>query len=774
MNGSFIESNQPNQTDLIQNVVIDSRSPIISSATLFILLQGNKTHGKKFVQSFQKKGGNTVLTNSQLDDSNVNQIVVEDSLVAMQALARYHREKFNIPVIGITGSNGKTTVKEWLYFVLKDRFNIIRSPKSYNSQIGVPLSIFEMDDSHEVGIFEAGISRPGEMSELAKIIQPTIGVFTGIGDAHNEGFDDNDPLIQKKNEKFLLFETAKVLFEMTDEGVVLHCKDSAPKVVDANNFPIPFNDQASRNNAEIVSAVAQYFKLDKAAIKSKLVQLPVISMRLEKSNGKNGNVLINDAYSLDEKSLEIGLQVLKENATSKQLAVFIAEDATKTNAQNTLLRILEQSIEMIGIDKVVYFGNPAISENFPCVNATYATKKEFFDTPYAISDCVILFTGSRIWGLEEIVNYYTAKKHITQLRINFTAIRSNLNHYRSLIDPHVKLLAMVKAQSYGGGIIEMAQFLEKEGVYYLGVAYADEGVVLRKAGIHLPILVMNPEAAAFDDLIAYQLEPSIYSHDLLDRFIHQLILKSTLSFPIHIKLDTGMNRLGFRENDMADLINALKSQPEVYVKSVFSHLSVADNLSEMEYTQLQIERFIDMSDQIETQLGYPVIKHIANSAGALYYKDAHFDMIRLGIGMYGLLSKKRNGDFENAIELYSQISQVREIEAGESVGYGRSFKANKKMRIGIVPIGYGDGLRRQLSDKNWSLIVRGKKYPIIGKICMDMCMIDISDSTVKVGDEVLVFGQENSIIEMSKILDTIPYEIISSISSRVQRIYYEE
>lgn len=771
----FIESKEVSEEFIIRDIVIDSRSPRIKSNTLFILLEGNKSHGRNYTLDFYNKEGRVVLTTRQIEGTNLAQIIVKDPILALQKIAAFHRGKFNIPIIGITGSNGKTTVKEWLYHLLKDRFSIVRSPKSYNSQIGVPLSVLELNSNHTLGVFEAGISKPGEMQLLKEIIQPTIGVFTGLGDAHNEGFSDPNPKEQKKNEKYKLFEGVGELIAF-DEGQIQFTKDDEVKDItgESDSIEIQFKDKASHANSRIVFSVAKRLGMTEEDVKAKLKTLPTISMRLEKMSGRNGNLLINDAYTIDEKSLEIGLQFLELNTLGKKAVLFIAEDVDRTNLKNTLLNAVARMQSQIKLDKIIYFGPETIGNSFQFVEQTYPTINSFKEDPLELSDATILFTGSRNWHLEQVVNYYTSKKHITQLRVNFAAIRNNLNIYRKQLDPGVQILAMVKAQSYGGGILEMAQFLQQEGVHYLGVAYADEGISLRKAGVELPILVMNPEGAAFDDIIDYSLEPSIYSMSLLNDFIHQLILREKIHFPIHLKLDTGMNRLGFRTDNVDDLLAMLHAQPEVYVKSVFSHLSVADNLSEIEYTNQQIEKFETLTEKIGNDLGYPFTKHIANSAGALNFKNAQFDMVRIGIGMFGLLTNKSSLDFQNALELFSQISQIRIINTGESVGYGRSFIARHQMRIGIVPVGYGDGLRRQLGEGKWSVTINDYKYPIIGKICMDMCMIDLTNADALEGDEVKIFGDGNSVFEMSQILDTIPYEIISSISSRVQRVYLEE
>lgn len=788
INADFIESSEGFQTIKIQNVVIDSRSPSITSHTLFVILKGNKTSGAAYLNDFIQKGGRTILTETPLDSSGVNQILVKDALTALQKIAAYHRSKFSFPVIGITGSNGKTTVKEWLYHLLKDNYKIVRSPKSYNSQIGVALSVLEMDETDELAIFEAGISQEGEMAALEKMIQPTTGIFTGIGDAHNSGFKGDNPEIIKQKEKYLLFQNTKHVIEkqvdcfqiQKESGIKkfeVESNENEFKIIGENHqeaLKIPFQGKGAISNAVIASLAALEFGVNIKHIRSMLLSLPVISMRLEKINGKANNLLINDAYNLDEKSLEIGVQFLNANAEGKKRTVFLAENSTQINEQTTLLHALQKITAQIKIDTVIYFGPSTIASQFNFIDKQYEIVPNFFAHPLEIENNAVLFTGARSCHLETVVNYYTEKKHITRLLVNLAAMRNNLNRFREKLNSKTKILAMVKAQSYGGGILEVAKFLEKENVAYFGVAYADEGVTLRKGGITRPILVMNPEPAAFEDMIDFELEPSIYSLDLLNAFIHQLILKRRANFPVHIKLDTGMNRLGFRGEEINDLLATLNTQPEVYVTSVFSHLAVADVDDEQDYTTEQIEVFSKTAQLMQHELGYPFIQHLANSAGAFNYPSAHFDMVRLGIGLFGLLKDDQQLGFENVLVLHSQISQIRKIKAGESVGYGRNFIADKDTAIGVVPVGYSDGLRRGLGNGKWAVQIGDKKYSIISNICMDMCMIDLGNDAVQVGDEVELFGSENSVFQMSAILETIPYEVISGISARVQRVYLEE
>jgi len=787
-NGQFIDTAEIGESSSIKNIVIDSRSPIIGAKSLFVLFQGHKLHGANFIDDFEGKGGKCILTDHYIQETTVSQIIVKDTLRALQAIAKHHREQFSLPVIGITGSNGKTTVKEWLYAMLKDEFVIVRSPKSYNSQIGVALSVLELTEQHTLAIFEAGISQVGEMAYLQEIIQPTLGIFTGIGDAHNTGFSQSDPLPQKKAEKFRLFKSVNQLFEWTDKGIQIHASNQPINVQfyqqttngfslsngnGATDYSTRFQDTASNHNIALVASVARFFGMAKEAIQDKIQDLPIISMRLEKIEGKDNNVLISDVYNLDEKSLEIGLHYLHTTSKTKEKYVFLAEDDSVTSPQNTLLPAVNRMMAQLESFHLIYFGSRAVAEQFPFITHYYEKPIDYFDDPLTINNSVILFTGSRKSHLELLVNAFTAKKHITRLVADLAKMRNNLNFFRTKLKPTTEILAMVKAQSYGGGIVEVASFLEREKVAYFGVAYADEGVTLRKAGIKTPILVMNPEPAAFDDIIDYQLEPSLYSYALVEHFIRQLIVRQQVNFPIHLKIDTGMNRLGLRTDELNDSLGSIIAQPEVYIRSVFSHLAAADSKEDNEFTFQQQQHFEETCRRIEGRIGYPFIKHLANSAGAFFHPSTQFDMVRLGIGLFGLLSKDLENKLENVLELHSQISQTRIVEKGETVGYGRDFKADSTTRIGIVPVGYADGIRRGLGKGKWKVIINQKKYPIVGRICMDMCMIDLGEDDIRSGTDVQLFGDGNTVFEMSELLETIPYEIISSISARVKRVYLE-
>lgn len=741
---------QVSATFQIQNIVLDSRSPRLKENSLFFAFKGSKADGHDYLADVANKGGQCAVVEKVNDQIPIHQIQVKNVLTALQLLAQKHRSRFDIPVIGITGSNGKTIVKEWLYHTLKDQFNIVRSPKSYNSQIGVALSVLEMNADHELAIFEAGISAPNEMKHLKAMIQPTLGVFTGMGDAHDANFDSKE---QKKAEKFLLFEGVDSLFEASDSYQL--------------QTPIHYTDVASTSNASVVEQVAFHFELAEEEVADKFRTLPTISMRLEQIEGKNNCLLINDAYTSDLAALEIALRHLSEVANEKKKVLILS--LTQEQIALTESDALADLIFGTQLNQIIFIGEQNILAQARIAGGYYTNVDAFLQDELEFEDTAILFKGSRNVNLERLVQHYAFKKHVTQLEVNLTAMRHNLNFFRSHITDDVMVLAMVKAQSYGTGLIDTARFLAQEGVNYLGVAYADEGVILRKAGIHLPIIVMNPEESAFEEIIDYDLEPSIYSTAILNSFIHALILKQQNNFPIHIKMDTGMNRLGFEADHLNELISMLNTQPEVYVKSSFSHLASADEADQSTFTFEQMRNFEIMTGKLKDAIGYSFIRHIANSAAIINYHHSHFDMVRVGIGLYGLL--KNQPQLENVLSLTSRISQIKSVEPGESVGYGRAFVATESIKIGIIPIGYADGLRRGLSQGKWKMVINGKKAPIIGSVCMDMCMVDLRGIDAQENDLVEVFGQENSIFDMAKELYSIPYEIIAGISSRVHRVY---
>ena len=734
----------------VNHISIDSRSPLNKNTTLFIALPGQKNHGHDFIPDFVHKQGNMVVVEKRQNIENCIQLVVKNSVEALQIIAAKHRQNFSIPVIAITGSNGKTTVKEWLFHILKEHFSVIRSPKSYNSQIGVALSVLEISNSHQIAIIEAGISMPGEMVKLEKIIKPTIGIYTGIGSAHESNFKS---VKQKEDEKMLLFKDVKEFFTPLNINLVQRSQ-------------IPFNNPASITNASLVKETAMFLGLPENEVQASLLSLPHISMRMEQMAGAHGNILINDTYTFDEKGLEIALNSISQGGWSLKRVVILAPD------DSYHAKSLKAILQAGRIDTLVWISSRKIPFELKANIIHYNSVQNFIEQALDISHSIILFSGSRSAQLERSIPLYQLKKHVTQLEINLDAIRHNLYFYKTKMSQKTKVLAMVKAQSYGSGSVEMARFLAQEKVDALGVAYADEGVALKKDGIELPILIMNPEQAAFDDIIDYALEPSIYGLGILDKFLNQLIIRGKHRVPIHIKLDTGMHRLGFMPNELNELISTLNAQPEVFVKGVFSHLSEASNVKDPEFTNKQISVFKDMCSQLEIGIGYSFTKHLSNTDGIINYPEAQFDMVRIGIGLFGLASTL-DPILRSALSFKTQISQIKKVDSGQSVGYGRSFIATEKTTIAIIPVGYADGLSRSLSNGNWSMKLNEQFAPIIGSVCMDMCMLNVTGLHCSEGDEVEIFGWENSIKNMSSKLKTIPYEIISSISSRVHRVYIE-
>ncbi len=666
-------------------------------------------------------------------------------------MALQHRQQFNYPVIGITGSVGKTIVKEWLYHVINDRFHVIRSPKSYNSQLGVALSLLEMDGAHNLAIIEAGISKPDEMENLAKMIQPTLGVFTAFGSAHAHNFPNQ---ISHLTEKTKLFNTCEKTFigseipkvNLSNAEIVL------PSTYLALLDQAPFQDQASRQNLSLVIAVASYLGLSDSEILKKLSSLPRLALRMETFDGINNNTIINDAYNADLDALTQSLEFQKSIARSKKRTAIIGIEGL----DDTQVEQIKNKLESYQLDQ--YFLIKAQDEL----------------TSDTIQNQIILIKGSRASHIERIAKLFQLKKHKTRVEINLNHIKHNLNYFRSLLQSKTKILAMVKASSYGSGAEKIAEFCEKNGVEYLGVAYTDEGVELRKHGIKLPIIVMNAEEDSFDDIIHYNLEPSIYSFASLESFTKALINNEVVHFPIHLKFDTGMRRLGFESSDVSKVIDLIQAQPELKIQGVYSHLADSDNATSRTFTETQIELFTSICDSIQEKIPYNFIKHILNSEGIQRYPKAQFDMVRIGIGLYGISSNTEVAEnLQQVIAWKTVVSQIKSIQAEESVGYGRTFIADKPINIGIIPVGYADGFRRSLSQGVGCVYVNGKMAKIVGNVCMDMIMVDLTTIPCKEGDEVEIIGTNQSVYQLAEKMQTIPYEVLTSLSKRLQRIYIE-
>jgi alanine racemase len=819
-----------NPDALIQHLLIDSRKVAFPQTSLFFAIKGEHHDGHQFLEELYFKGIRDFIVErkdleaipQQLTENQsfrvnilthsffqINIILVENSVLALQKIAAAHRQKFNYPVIGITGSNGKTIVKEWLYQLLSPDFRIIKSPKSYNSQVGVPLSVWEMHESHQLAIFEAGISQPNEMANLEKVIQPTIGVFTNIGSAHDEGFENRSQKIAEKLKLFahthLVFSVNQTLqeqspIELTQNFTLISSSqnsDNQSTTLDIKienhiyQFLVPFVDVASLENILTCLAVLLYFKIPPIEIQPRLLRLKPISMRLELKQGINNCYVIDDSYNNDLAGLNIALNFM---ALQKQKGrrVLILSDMLETHLpDNQLYKTIAELIsgknlidELIGIGEKLYTYQHFFSLELQNQEVKFRTG--FFDstqaflqstTAQSISNAIILIKGARKFQFEKIVQALQHKTHGTVLEINMDALVHNLNFYRSLLKPQTKLMAMVKAFAYGSGSAEVANLLQYHRVDYLGVAYADEGIFLRQNGVHLPIMVMNPSGDTFQQLIDYQLEPEIYSFKILNEFLDfcQEIQKN--DFKIHLKIDTGMRRLGFELTEIEQLIDVLEKRLPwaAQVASIMSHLAGADDEKHLEFSYQQIANFKLCAQKIEDVLGYYTIKHILNSPGITRFPDAQLDMVRLGIGLYGV---DANRFYQNHLKpvttLKTTISQIKIIQAGDTVSYGRTFKAEKRMQIATLAIGYADGFSRRLSNGRGKVLIKNKLVPIIGRVCMDMCMVDITDIAAQVGDEVVIFGENPSIFDLAEAMETIPYEVLTMVSERVKRVFYTE
>jgi Alr-MurF fusion protein len=742
---------------LVGHVSTDSRSVQNSSNTVFFALVSEKRNGHNFIKQLVDRGIKTYVVSEKFPfpTQGLSVIEVANTLSALQLFATEHRKQFVIPVISITGSYGKTIIKEWLYQLLSPDYAICRSPKSFNSQIGVPLSILMLEKTHTLGIFEAGISEFGEMTKLESIIQPSLGVLTKMGEAHQDGFESFEQKIKEK----------KILFK--------HCLKIIEIPLKKPDYQFPFTDTTSIENCSLCIKVMEHLNYEKSIIQERINLLLSLPLRLEIIKGIHNSTIINDGYNIGFSSLVLSLENLIQQAGSFQKTLIISEIPETTFEDEKLFRLIESS----GLDRVLVVGNQQLKKTGEkTIVDYYSTTEELINElpQYNFRDHFVLIKGSRKFRLERVAKALEEKNHRTQLELDLNQLSRNLEIYKKKINPTTKLMVMVKAFSYGAGSSEIARVLELEGVDYLGVAYADEGIVLRNAGVKIPIMVMNPEPGTFADLIKYNLEPEIYSLEELREFVEDLYVADKQDYPIHLKLETGMNRLGFLSNELPGLIQFLKSQSEVYVKTIFSHLSSADDLNEEEYTLNQLKKFTEYSEYIMSAFNYKIERHILNTAGIDNYNSYQFDMVRLGIGLYGINVGKKDSGIKPISSLKSIIIQTKRLLKGDSIGYGRKTRAEREMIIAMIPIGYSDGLRRSLGDRNFSFYLKGQKCDIVGNICMDVSMIDVTNLDAKVGDEVEIFGQYNSIEDIAKAMETIPYEVMTSISQRVKRVFFRD
>ncbi|WTM41857.1 bifunctional UDP-N-acetylmuramoyl-tripeptide:D-alanyl-D-alanine ligase/alanine racemase [Chitinophaga sp. 180180018-3] len=814
----------------IEHLLLDSRKLSFPETSLFIPLVSPRRNAHQYIEELYRKGVSNFIVSEPVPLEKypkANFILVKDTMQALHTLVAFHRQQFHIPVIGITGSNGKTIVKEWLFQLLEKDYNIVRSPKSYNSQIGVPLSVWQMKPEHQLAIFEAGISQPGEMVNLEKIIRPTIGIFTNIGEAHSEGFLN---IRQKINEKLVLFAKSDILIYCKDYLALNECvlafhnqvgkKDNqeggggGPELfswsrktdadlrvtsVDKNehhtqievlykqtslHFRIPFVDEGSIENAIHCVALMLYLGKDPAVIQQRMDQLSNIAMRLELKQGINNCSVINDSYNLDLGSLTIALDFLQQQQQHATRTVILSDILQSGKSDASLYEEVADLLQKKGINRLIAIGKN-IGREKKSFQQIEGLKTQFFTTTdeyiqqFNADDFqneTILVKGSRVFQFERIGKLLEQKAHQTILEINLSAISHNVKLYQSMLKPDTKLMAMVKAFSYGSGSFEIANLLQFHGVDYLAVAYADEGVELRRAGITMPIMVMNPEPASFDAILQWNLEPEIYSIQLLLQFMEEITATGKSAIPIHIKLDTGMHRLGFVKSDIAELGQMLTATPLVKVQSIFSHLAASEDPEKDALTQQQGRLFFEMSHELQKALGYAVIRHIDNSAGISRHADLQLDMVRLGIGMYGIDSSNAIQDqLRNVSTLKTTVAQLKHLEAGETVGYGARWEAKGPSVTATVRIGYADGYPRRLGMGVGKMLIRGKMASVIGVVAMDMLMLDVTHITdIAEGDEVIVFGQDLPVQELAGWADTIPYEILTGISQRVKRVYFQE
>lgn len=784
----------------VLDISIDSRSLRNAPHTLFFALSGKNHNAHKYVESLYEKGVRffVVAQNVELPNDAVV-FTVKDTLRALQTFVAFYRKHYHFPVIGITGSNGKTIVKEWLNQLLLPYYHIIKSPKSYNSQVGVPLSVIAINDEHNLGIFEAGISQPNEMIFLEEIIQPTIGILTNIGPAHNEGFASKE---EKLIEKLVLFKNAEVLISENtsfiqkykpsnvtwfnwsfseDADVQFKRENQALEVRYLNHaftVQLPFTDLASIENIATCITVLLYLKIAVADIIALVPKLHTVQMRLQVKKGNNDTLLIDDSYSSDYQSLKIALDFLEQQKTHPQKTVILSDIFQSGFPSEVLYQKVGELMNQNHVNRVIGIGTE-ISKYLTNVTQfqSYPDTKTFLSdfNLKSFRNETLLIKGSRSFEFEKIVAELEEKTHETVLEINLDAVSHNLNFYKERLQPGTKIMVMVKAFGYGNGSYEIAKLLAHHQVAYLGVAFADEGVELRKAGIKLPIIVMNPENSAFSNMIAYQLEPEIYNLTELSAFINAAESQNMMHYPVHLKLNTGMNRLGFVENDFDTLVEILKNTQIVSVASIFSHLATSDMPEETEFTLHQIKLYQNWTTFLKDRLKISPILHILNTSGIFNFNEYQMDMVRVGIGLYGVgNSRQENDQLQNVATLKTVVLQINNINMGESVGYGRRFKAEKPSKIATIPIGYADGIRRSYGNGIGYVLINGIKAPIVGSVCMDMLMADVTNCDAKVGDEVIVFGNDLRITEVAKAWNTIPYEVMTAISQRVKRIFYKE
>ena len=793
-------------------LLTDSRSLCFPEQTLFFALRSKRNDGHKFIDELYRRGVRSFVVEQEPADyqtayPDANFLKVPSPLAALQRLAERHRDEFDIPVVGITGSNGKTWVKEWLYQILMPTMRVTRSPKSYNSQIGVPLSVWLLNEQTQVALFEAGISEPGEMLALHDIIQPTIGVLTSMGSAHQENFRNMD---EKCMEKLQLFRDTEVIIYPSDDDTVSRCvrrsqyqgerigwsrySDKAPMYVKTEgrkvsyiykgvegSYEIPFIDEASIENSISCATVALYLGLTPEEVAERMAQLEPIAMRLEVKDGQRGLTLINDSYNSDVNSLDIALDFMnrRPEQTGKGKTLILSDIYQSGETPAELYREVADLIRKRGVDRFIGIGSEIMAQAaqfgvgqkwfFPDVNQ-FVQSSVF----QQMHDEIVLLKGARPFGFEHISELLEQKVHETILEVDLNAVVDNLNHYRSFLKPETKMVCMIKADAYGAGAVEIAKTLQDHRVDYLAVAVADEGVTLRKAGITQNIIVMNPEMSSFKTLFDYDLEPEVYSFRLMDALIQAARKEGITGWPVHLKLDTGMHRLGFDpKKDIDELIDRLKHQSAIIPRSVFSHFVGSDSDDFDNFSATQFRLFDEGSKKIQAAFSHKILRHMDNSAGIEHFPERQMDMCRLGIGLYGV-DPRTNGILTTVSTLKTTILQLRNVPKEETVGYSRKGKLERDSVIAAIPIGYADGLNRKLGNRHCYCLVNGQKAEYVGNICMDVALIDVTDIPCKEGDSVEIFGKNLPVTVLSDVLETIPYEVLTSVSNRVKRVYYQD
>ena len=815
-------------------LLTDSRSLCFPEETLFFALKTQRNDGHRYIADLYRRGVRNFVVSQEAvgdehfsfltshssfqDDANI--LIVPSPLAALQRLAERHRDEFNIPIVGITGSNGKTMVKEWLYQLLSPQFSVTRSPKSFNSQIGVPLSVWLLNEQTQVGLFEAGISEMGEMEALSDIIQPTIGVLTSLGAAHQENFRS---LEEKCMEKMRLFDGAKVLAYNSDDDIVSRCirrsgfkgekigwsreNISAPLYIEAattthsplpslqvtyiykgtrGQYSLPFFDEASLQCSFACAAVALYLGVTPDQLAERMSQLEPVAMRLEVKEGQHGCTLINDSYNSDINSLDIALDFMSRrvSATTPNVSMagltLILSDIFQSGMSDADLYAEVNALCMKrGVSRIIGIG-PRITASAALFlvgeKSFFATTDDFLHSELfrSLHDEVILIKGARPFGFDRITELLEQKVHETILEVNLNAVVDNLNYYRSFLKPETKLVCMVKADAYGAGAVEVAKTLQEHRVDYLAVAVADEGVTLRHNGITQNIMIMNPEMTAFKTMFDYDLEPDVYSFRLLDALVKAARKEGITGWPVHIKFDTGMHRLGFDPvDDIFKLIDRLKHQTAIIPRSVFSHFVGSDSDGFDEFSARQFALFEEGSQQLQAAFSHKILRHMDNSAGIEHFPERQMDMCRLGIGLYGV-DPRDNRMLSTVSTLKTTILQMRHVPAGETVGYSRKGKIERDSVIAAIPIGYADGLNRGLGNRRCYCLVNGQKAEYVGNICMDVAMIDVTDIPCVEGDQVEIFGEHLPVTELSDVLGTIPYEVLTGVSNRVKRVYFQD